>query len=369
MKSPVFKRTVVSFLTLFGLLGIFNSPSQASLDSSEDDEQVSALVKLDSEDRLVPHDTDGVKLELPEEQPLPKSRTQNRLSIDDDIDPNSLNRLGCWHCNAQQFKEAKKYFRRASEQGNMDATFNLGRLYKHGFVDGVKDLKKAKMYYKKAADLGHPEAQNDLGVLYLEEGHGILPDLNEAEKYFNFAAAQGLTKAVYNLGCVYYEMNKLEMAITYFEQAVLHGTKDTVVDAQHNLGVAREKRREVNQETKTRNRSGGSLPDLRFLEQMKKQGSDEKQISLQDKKKPQRPKGALKDKSPSPPPSPKNGVIWTHLFSSSKRGSQESPLGSPHKSSPRNKSLQKEPSRVVQPHHQDTSCSPPKRAGSDSDLR
>ena len=56
-------------------------------------------------------------------------------------------------------------FRKAAEEGDMNAQYNLGVMYEHG--QGVKqsDLKAAE-WYQKAADNGHPEAPMALQLLY-----------------------------------------------------------------------------------------------------------------------------------------------------------------------------------------------------------
>ena len=61
--------------------------------------------------------------------------------------------------NCQQgFREACKWFKKAAEQGDVDAQNNLGEMYYFGYgID--QDTQKAITWYRKAADQGSAEAQ------------------------------------------------------------------------------------------------------------------------------------------------------------------------------------------------------------------
>jgi TPR repeat protein len=97
--------------------------------------------------------------------------------------------------------EAVKWYRKAADQGDIDAQDNLGLCYYLG--EGIdKDLVKAVKWWRKAADQGNPLAQYNLGVCYYK-GEGIPKDLVEAVKWYRKAADQGNTSAQYNLGLCY----------------------------------------------------------------------------------------------------------------------------------------------------------------------
>ena len=84
---------------------------------------------------------------------------------------------------------AAKWFRKAAEQGNTGAQFNLGICYLFGH--GVEqDFEEAAKWFRKAAEQGNAEAQFNLGVCY-EHGHGVEQDYEEAVKWFRKAAEQG----------------------------------------------------------------------------------------------------------------------------------------------------------------------------------
>ena len=65
-------------------------------------------------------------------------------------------------------------YRKAADQGDAKAQFNLGNCYANG--NGVqKDLTQAVFWYRKAADQGYVEAQYNLGQCY-RIGYGVQKD-------------------------------------------------------------------------------------------------------------------------------------------------------------------------------------------------
>jgi TPR repeat protein len=82
-----------------------------------------------------------------------------------------------------------KWYRKAADQGDAVAQFNLGYMYAYG--RGVaKDEAEAVKWYRKAADQGRANAQNGLGVMYAK-GQGVPKDETEAYKWFLLSGAQG----------------------------------------------------------------------------------------------------------------------------------------------------------------------------------
>jgi TPR repeat protein len=70
-------------------------------------------------------------------------------------------------------------------------------MYANG--EGVaKDEGKAVEWFKKAADQGNVDAQNNLGVMYYT-GEGVPKDIAKAREWFRKAAAQGNADAKANL--------------------------------------------------------------------------------------------------------------------------------------------------------------------------
>ncbi|HHQ4547446.1 TPA: LysM-like peptidoglycan-binding domain-containing protein, partial [Aeromonas veronii] len=85
--------------------------------------------------------------------------------------------------------EAITKYRKAAEQGNASAQYNLGLMYEQGH--GVaQDYKQAVSWYRKAAEQGNASAQYNLGLMY-EQGHGVVQDNKEAIAWYRKAAEQG----------------------------------------------------------------------------------------------------------------------------------------------------------------------------------
>jgi len=101
------------------------------------------------------------------------------------------------------YSKAVELFRKAAEQGNADAQFNLGQMYDQG--KGVKqDYAKAVELFRKAAKQGNADAQYNLGQMY-DKGKGVKQDYAKAVAWYGKAAEQGDAYAQYNLGVAYRE--------------------------------------------------------------------------------------------------------------------------------------------------------------------
>ena len=86
-------------------------------------------------------------------------------------------------------QEAARWCRKAAEQNMPDAQYGLGRCYANG--EGVaKDAAEAVIWYRKAADRNNVSAQFALGGCYLN-GQGIAKDYVMSYEWYSLAAAQG----------------------------------------------------------------------------------------------------------------------------------------------------------------------------------
>ena len=100
--------------------------------------------------------------------------------------------------NTKAHKEDAVEFRKAADQGNAEAQYDLGLCYEVG--SGVpEDEVEAVKWYRKAAEQGHAEAQTDLGRCY-NYGRGVKEDAVEAVKWYRKAAKQRNTTAIMCLG-------------------------------------------------------------------------------------------------------------------------------------------------------------------------
>jgi len=78
----------------------------------------------------------------------------------------------------QDYDEAGRLYKIASDKGHALAIYALGVMYKHG--EGVKqDYDEAGRLYKIAADKGDADATYALGVMY-KHGEGVKQDYHEA---------------------------------------------------------------------------------------------------------------------------------------------------------------------------------------------
>ncbi len=84
------------------------------------------------------------------------------------------------------YATALEIWRPLAEQGDSDAQYNLGHLYRQGL--GVpQDLEQAGRWYAKAAGQGVPNAQFNVATMYAK-GDGFRQDLVLAYMWFSLAA-------------------------------------------------------------------------------------------------------------------------------------------------------------------------------------
>lgn len=141
-------------------------------------------------------------------------------------DPEGLYYLGLAHYNGEEYaskdyKKAFDCFTRASNEGNLNAMFQLGMMYEYGYYV-QKDFSKAFDIMKRAAARNHIRAQCNLGYLYIE-GLGVQKNIPEAIKWLEKSANNGFNEAYYNLACVYKEQNCITKYKHYIEKAADSG--------------------------------------------------------------------------------------------------------------------------------------------------
>ena len=134
----------------------------------------------------------------------------------------------------RDYSEAVKWFRKAAEQGNVDALNNLGVAYRDG--QGVpQDYAEAVKWFLKAAQKGSQIAPASLGALYAN-GQGVPRDFAEAVKWFRVGAELGNAWAQYDLGVAHYEGKGVRQdyakSVAWFRRAAEQG----FAEAQNNLG-------------------------------------------------------------------------------------------------------------------------------------
>lgn len=146
-------------------------------------------------------------------------------------DMEAQNNLGVCYAEGtgirQNYQEAARWFRKAAEQGHMDAQLNLGFCYAQGIGIG-QNYQEAVKWFRKAAEQGNSWAQNCLGFCY-DNGNGVKQNYQEAVKWYRRAAEQGNVNAQNNLGVCYAEGNgvkqDLQEAKKWFQKAAAQGNE------------------------------------------------------------------------------------------------------------------------------------------------
>jgi TPR repeat protein len=87
----------------------------------------------------------------------------------------------------KDLEQAAAWYRKAADQGNTDAQFNLGAMYEHGIGMPVNYAQAAR-WYRPAAESGDLDALSNLGVLY-ETGRGVQQDKVLALALYNVSVA------------------------------------------------------------------------------------------------------------------------------------------------------------------------------------
>lgn len=127
--------------------------------------------------------------------------------------------------NAIQSQSIATLLKRA-EQGDADAFFELGNIYKIGSEEIGKDLKKAVEYYFEASKLGDARAQCNLAWCY-EVGDGIEQDWENAFYWYSESAANGFALGQYSLGWMYengiFVSKNMSEAIKWYFEAAKNG--------------------------------------------------------------------------------------------------------------------------------------------------
>jgi len=122
-------------------------------------------------------------------------------------DPKAQFNVGLIYANgkgvAKDNYQAMVWYKKAAEQGNTAAQYNLAKLIsqKPGKED-TRAQEKVKYWYEKAAEGGQKEAVNDLALLYLK-GKGVKKNERKAFELFKKAAKMGDSAAQINVALMY----------------------------------------------------------------------------------------------------------------------------------------------------------------------
>ncbi len=110
-------------------------------------------------------------------------------SIAEKSSPEAMFQLGRVYEVAYNEKKAVEWYHKAAELGHVEAQYNLGRSYLHGW--GVEENEvEAIKWLSKAVEQGFAEAQSELGYCYYY-GKGVEKDYKQARYWYRKAAQQG----------------------------------------------------------------------------------------------------------------------------------------------------------------------------------
>ena len=90
---------------------------------------------------------------------------------------------------------AVEWYRKAAEQGHVEAQWELGGMYEGTYRNVKRDFAETVKWYRKAAEQGQVEAQGTLGGIYKVGRGGVKQDYVEAAKWYKKAAEQGHNQA------------------------------------------------------------------------------------------------------------------------------------------------------------------------------
>ena len=136
--------------------------------------------------------------------PVPTSQTEgknvfwkrliDRVKMDD---PVTIGEIGSDYFNARDYRSAFKYWKMATDLGNVQAHYQLSTMYQLGL--GVEKSRKMEIYHlERAAIAGHAPARFNLGSIERENGN-----TERAVKHFIIAATQGDNKSLVKLMVLY----------------------------------------------------------------------------------------------------------------------------------------------------------------------
>ena len=116
---------------------------------------------------------------------------------------------------------------RAAENGNPKAQYDLGGLYQTGRRGVKSNVKKAIQWYKKASDQGYDNATYDLATIYFW-GRGVAQDSKKAINLYTKVGEHGDTQALLMAGIIYHTGDGLmghnfKKALDYYIKAAKMG--------------------------------------------------------------------------------------------------------------------------------------------------
>ncbi len=141
--------------------------------------------------------------------------------------------LGTYHYTIKEYTKALILFKKSSLKMNIQAIFNLARMYDNGL--GVKkNPVKAKKLYLFSAEKGHADSQHNVGIMYLL-GEGVKKNPKEALKWLLLAGEQGQRMAQRDLGAMFADGDEVKrnlvLAYTYMSLSAINNEPNADIAA------------------------------------------------------------------------------------------------------------------------------------------
>ena len=139
----------------------------------------------------------------------------------------------------QDLKEAEKWLKKAADQNNAEALYQLGMFYFKGIGKEKPDYKKAFKTFSKAAEMNYPKALFMVGECYLY-GYGEKENPVKGMDYIRAAAREGLPTAELFYGYCLETGNGVSKNPTEALEMYAAAAKSGLPEAAYKLGVAYE---------------------------------------------------------------------------------------------------------------------------------
>ena len=137
---------------------------------------------------------------------------------------------------SSKLEKAYLHFRRAAENGNIEAQFQVGECLLYG--NGIpQDSREAVNWFLKASTANHSGAQFAMAECY-RSGYGVEQDYSKSFDWYRKAADQGNCEAIFNIGVCYdYGIGTSEDKAKAFE-CYKNASEKGHVESQYHLGFA-----------------------------------------------------------------------------------------------------------------------------------
>lgn len=257
METKVSFKSFVLFICLF----IFSiSGNSANAQNLSDNEKKEPLIEKDLSEQPVPG-TEGQSLppaatsvmETPSPQ-NPSSATEaaplQEPSLETAPQPEPSPKEDPLHMalgalERKEFDVAFRRFQTLAEQGNPEASYNLGLMYASG-EGTTQDYAKARESFLASAEAGFALSAYQLGIIY-EKALGVDKDMSKSMEWLQKAADAGIPDAQLELGNIYAEgyfgTPDVEKAKSLYLQAAKGNLAEAAgrLSAMHEYGLGVEK--------------------------------------------------------------------------------------------------------------------------------